>query len=310
MGHSRLSGPAETWQDREGLAGGPDVFQNCSIATAALLAAYAGSACYAPLDDTARAASGGVGWFVATGGSAGGGAAGSAGVSVESCDTSLLLPGCTASTQSATMRTANMLIVLDKSGSMGKPGLGSATSKWDAMKTALNTALNRSRTHHQLRARPVPEGGRAVHCTGDACCQTPALADPLTVPVGPGVETVPRSSAALDATAPGGGTPMAGALSRALDYYTTGDGFNLPGDKYVLLVTDGGPNCHVAAVPSCDDDHVYAEPGSGSHLQSVPQLLQHRGAGRQLPRRRIGHHGHQQPESSERHYHRGRHSGQ
>jgi hypothetical protein len=45
---------------------------------------------------------------------------------------------------------------------------------------------------------------------------------------------------------------MAAALSRALDYYVTGDGFGLTGDKYVLLVTDGGPNCDTAAVPSCE----------------------------------------------------------
>ena len=73
---------------------------------------------------------------------------------------------------------------------------------------------------------------------------------PLTVPVGPAVDTVPRITEALDATSPGGGTPAAAALARARDYYTSGDGRNLSGDKYVLLVTDGVPTCNAAAV--CD----------------------------------------------------------
>jgi hypothetical protein len=47
---------------------------------------------------------------------------------------------------------------------------------------------------------------------------------------------------------------MAAALERAFDYYTTGEGRNLVGDKYVLLVTDGGPNCHTSAVSSCEGD--------------------------------------------------------
>jgi hypothetical protein len=152
------------------------------------------------------------------------------------------------------MRTVNMLILLDKSGSMGKPGLGSTTSKWDAMKTALATALGKARLTINFGLDLFPRADVASTCTGQACCQTAALSDPLTVPVGPGTDTVPQITNALNATTPAGGTPMAAALSRALDYYTTGDGKALLGDKYVLLVTDGGPNCNPTAVPSCEMD--------------------------------------------------------
>jgi hypothetical protein len=48
---------------------------------------------------------------------------------------------------------------------------------------------------------------------------------------------------ALNATAPGGGTPTAAALDAALAYFSTGDGKDLKGDRFVLLATDGGPNC-------------------------------------------------------------------
>jgi hypothetical protein len=145
-----------------------------------------------------------------------------------------------------------MLILLDKSGSMGKPGLGSTSSKWDAMKAALNTALNKARVTINFGLDLFPRADVAATCTGQTCCATSALGEPLTVPVGAGTETVPAILSALSAATPGGGTPMAAALARALDYYTVGDGFSLPGDRYVLLVTDGGPNCDTAATPSCD----------------------------------------------------------
>jgi hypothetical protein len=145
-----------------------------------------------------------------------------------------------------------VLVLLDKSGSMGKPGLGSTTSKWDVMKSALNTALGKARLTMNFGLDLFPRADVTSACAGEACCQTAALTDPLTVPVGPGTDTVPLISAALGASTPAGGTPTAAALSRALDYYTTGDGRNLAGDKYVLLVTDGGPNCDTAKVSSCD----------------------------------------------------------
>jgi hypothetical protein len=49
---------------------------------------------------------------------------------------------------------------------------------------------------------------------------------------------------ALAQAEPGGGTPTAAALERALQYFTEGDGLLLEGEKYVLLATDGGPNCN------------------------------------------------------------------
>jgi hypothetical protein len=199
---------------------------------------------------------GGSGAIIGVGGSTiffdAGTGGGGAGGGPPPCDISKSLPNCVASSQSATLRTVNMLILLDKSGSMGKPGLGSTSSKWDAMKAALNTFLNKGKLTVNFGLDLFPRADVPSSCTGDMCCATPALSDPLTVPVGPGVDTVPTILSTLSATTPGGGAPMAAALSRALDYYTTGDGVGLPGDKYVLLVTDGGPNCDTAAVPSCD----------------------------------------------------------
>jgi hypothetical protein len=137
---------------------------------------------------------------------------------------------------------------------MSKPGLGSTTSKWDAMKTALSTALDRAKLTINFGLDLFPGADVPSTCTGEACCLTPALDTPSTVPVGPGTDTVPIILDQLNATAPAGGTPAAAGLARALNYYTAGEGAALVGDKYVLLVTDGGPNCDTAAVPSCEMD--------------------------------------------------------
>jgi len=59
---------------------------------------------------------------------------------------------------------------------------------------------------------------------------------------------------ALNESAPGGGTPTAAALDAALAYFTTGAGKDLKGDRFVLLATDGGPNCG-AADTKCAADH-------------------------------------------------------
>jgi hypothetical protein len=41
-------------------------------------------------------------------------------------------------------------------------------------------------------------------------------------------------------------------LARAEAYFTTGDGKALKGEKYVLLATDGGPNCNLNPKFACD----------------------------------------------------------
>jgi hypothetical protein len=179
-------------------------------------------------------------------------AAGSGGVPVVPCDTTQLLPNCASSSQPATLRAVNLLILLDKSASMRKLGLGSTTSNWDAMKNALDMTLGRSKLTINFGLDLFPKADVTGTCTGETCCATLDLWEPLDVPVAPGTDSVPAILSMLASTPPAGGAPAAAALARALDYYTTGDGRCLLGDKYVLFVTAGGPNCHTAAVPACD----------------------------------------------------------
>jgi hypothetical protein len=73
----------------------------------------------------------------------------------------------------------------------------------------------------------------------------------INIPIASGATSVPKIVAALDATAPGGGTPTGLALERALEYFKSGAGAAIAGDRYVLLATDGGPDCN-ATLAACD----------------------------------------------------------
>jgi hypothetical protein len=181
------------------------------------------------------------------------GAAGAEDMAPGGCTELVGLGECGVTSVEAEYRTANILLVIDKSGSMTDQPDGFDTDKWVALKTALDQALNNvpgeinfglvlypfSATHQ------IPLDG----CKND-CCEVPTDAAAVNVPIQPSATSTPLILDALNNTEPGGGTPTAAALQSALDYFTTGDGAMLTGDRYVLLATDGGPNCNMAN--SCD----------------------------------------------------------
>jgi hypothetical protein len=146
----------------------------------------------------------------------------------------------------AAPRRANMLLVIDESGSMKDKPDGFEQTKWAALESALAPALRAVQDDVAFGLQLFPHSGTSdpipLACTDD-CCEMPD-APGITVPVAEGSAAVDAILAALDTSAPGGGTPTALALSRALDYFTTGAGKDLSGDKFVLLATDGGPNCN------------------------------------------------------------------
>jgi hypothetical protein len=160
---------------------------------------------------------------------------------------------CGQSTIVATPHTVNILLVIDESGSMAdKPG-GFTVDKWSALKTAVGGALSAVKNDiaFGLELFPYPADPKkpiGLDCggaTGPSCCEMPA-APGINIPVEPGATSVPKILSAIDTTSPGGGTPTALALARALEYFQSGGGANLEGDRYVLLATDGGPNCNDA----------------------------------------------------------------
>jgi hypothetical protein len=190
----------------------------------------------------------------ATGGSGGSGPenAGAAGEDGSMACTFNGLGTCGGASLEAERRTVNMLLVIDKSGSMTDP-IGNE-DKWTALKSALATSLGRVQDEMSFGLELFPysltETIPVDNCTD--CCVVPDGDAAVVVPVAPGGQALSDISQQLEDTSPGGGTPTAKALLGALAYFTTGAGAALQGDKYVLLATDGGPNCN--ATLTCTTD--------------------------------------------------------
>jgi hypothetical protein len=183
-----------------------------------------------------------------TGGAGGSGASTGAGGGVVYLDAGE--ETCGASTAEADVKLVNVLLVIDKSGSMAEVPAGFATDKWTAMKTALAAALGpvKGVISFGLEMFPFDPTMRIpILSCGAACCAMPTGAAAINIPVEPGTAALPKILGAVASQDPGGATPMAAALKEALAYYTTGAGFQLQGGKYVVLATDGAPNCNAAA---------------------------------------------------------------
>jgi hypothetical protein len=153
-----------------------------------------------------------------------------------------------------------MLLVVDESGSMKKPPTTGAASKWSIMGQALSQALTKvqNEINFGLLLYPYKEGG--INPDSDSIsesCAVPGEASAaVNIPIGSGATAVQQIIQKVQSQSPAGGTPTAEALARAYDYYATGGGRALPGTRWVLLATDGGPNCNTAL--TCEADRCTA----------------------------------------------------
>ncbi len=159
---------------------------------------------------------------------------------------------CGATATAAQQVKVNLLFVVDKSGSMDNVPDGYSQNLWLSMNTALEGVLTgvQDLMNVGLELYPYPESAShpiALDCE-DNCCEMPEQND-MNVQIGPGGRTVEPILEALSETSPGGGTPTAEALRQALKYL---QGAHLDGKTYVVLATDGGPNCNAST--SCDAD--------------------------------------------------------
>jgi hypothetical protein len=135
----------------------------------------------------------------------------------------------------ATRRRVNVLLMIDKSGSMAYETEGFETDKWSALKSALEAVLNDAKNDIAFGLELFPMSGTCGMAEGDA----------ITLHVRAGGTSVPRILDILDIYEPSGDTPTALALEHAYEYFTEGHGSQLRGDKYIMLATDGGPNCNL-----------------------------------------------------------------
>ncbi|HVJ20384.1 MAG TPA: hypothetical protein VM686_33445 [Polyangiaceae bacterium] len=164
------------------------------------------------------------------------------------------LGDCGVTSLEANYDIANIMLVIDKSKSMVDQPEGFDTDKWAALKSALDESLNdvSGDANFGLILYPfsLDEEIPSDTCQGSICCEVPAGSSAVNVAIQPGADAIPQILDALDGTEPSGGTPTAAALQSAFDYFVNGEGSMLEGDRYVLLATDGGPNCNTDN--SCD----------------------------------------------------------
>lgn len=135
----------------------------------------------------------------------------------------------------------NMYFVLDRSGSMSDFVDDSGYDKWDLVRITVASILRSLGPRANFGATVFPGYG------GDSCA-LPAeiLATSPGDPPGQGDGPLTTRLLAATAYAPEGGTPTAEALRSILPKLKALDEAR-PGKSFVILATDGGPNCGKAA---------------------------------------------------------------
>lgn len=119
----------------------------------------------------------------------------------------------------------DLLLVVDKSGSM-RDELSNGQDKWPIMRSALTSIVNTHDEGIRFGLMTYPQGDECV-----AGAVGTAIADSTSTAI----------AGTLNGINPDGGTPTHTTLTGALDYYKSIEA-NING-QYVLLATDGLPNC-------------------------------------------------------------------
>ena len=135
-------------------------------------------------------------------------------------------------------RAADLILVVDRSGSMNQNlggGRGGA-SKWQLLRNALAVTLPRYQDRINVGALFYPETDTTSR---EASC---ALANIPSLDIVPAVGTASAVLGTFDTTGPGGATPTAAALQRAYSYIVRTP--NRARARYIAVATDGAPNCN------------------------------------------------------------------
>jgi Mg-chelatase subunit ChlD len=229
---------------------------------AVLLAACAGGAAPgASRQDASQPASGGAGAMpgVSAHGAAGGGVIANAGASAPSPaqDRTPARPGECVSTGTieASLRPANLLFLIDRSGSMNC-NLPEITSSAECEQTAARAdpsapskwQIVREALAHAIAELPETTGAGITYFSNDDVCGVQSQPD---VPLRP-LDTGQRASLSqsLDAVQPLGGTPIVGGLILAYKHLNPDQTAGVPyGNRFVVLLTDGQESCAADQLP-------------------------------------------------------------
>lgn len=170
----------------------------------------------------------GAGGSPGTGGRGGNGGAGGGGSSVKDAGST----SCGGELFQSTRLAANMLVVLDRSGSMSEYAAVSPTgqgiTKMESARAAVKKLAMENAGKIFMGLETFPTAVTLATCG----------AGQVLVPVGPSTAT--EITNALNTTVPGGSTPLAAALALARTQAALKDPVRA---KYVLLVTDGAESC-------------------------------------------------------------------
>ncbi len=140
---------------------------------------------------------------------------------------------CGVSTITTTKQPADVLIVQDKSGSMNQDPTGAncnaaGCTKWEQIIPPINQTVMATQADVRWGLKFFPDPGN------NAC----GVNNTALVPVG--LNNAMAISTAIAGVQPGGSTPTRVAINNAVTYLM-GNGDTNP--KYILLATDGLPNC-------------------------------------------------------------------
>ncbi len=144
---------------------------------------------------------------------------------------------CGSATSTATRQPADVLLVLDRSGSMDyststdsncSRGSTTCTARWPALTSAVDSTLTSTSgtINWGLKLYSSPNGSA---CTVNSGVEVPISAT-----------SVSAIQSQIAAISPSNNTPTAQAIAAATAYLST---VNDPNGKFILLATDGEPNC-------------------------------------------------------------------